>query len=105
MYKIYHPTTEINPSNKSACWQNRGLQWTNIATFQTANFTSQVYILALLKKIKHTTVIIVHNFKDAEEIDDLESMVDCDIKGFNLLYRPDAFGGILFILKSILYLP
>ena len=63
-----------------------------------------MYILALLKKIKHTTVIIVHNFKDAEEIDDLESMVDCDIKGFNLLYRPDAFGGILFIFKSILYL-
>jgi len=51
-------------------------------------YMDQVYILALLKKIKHTTVIIVHNFKDAEEIDDLESMVDSDIKGaFNASER------------------
>ena len=40
-----------------------------------------MYILALLKKLKHSTVIVVHNFKDAEEVDDLQSMIDSDIKG------------------------
>ncbi|XP_063687390.1 uncharacterized protein LOC134820738 [Bolinopsis microptera] len=44
-------------------------------------YMDQVYILALLKKLKHSTVIVVHNFKDAEELDDLQSMIDSDIKG------------------------
>ena len=44
-------------------------------------YMDQVYILALLKKLKHSTVIVVHNFKDAEEVDDLQSMIDSDIKG------------------------
>ena len=50
---------------------------------------SQVYILALLKKLKHSTVIVVHNFKDAEELDDLQSMIDSDIKGTTLSERWD----------------
>eukprot|EP00116_Pleurobrachia_bachei_P002507 sb/3462769/ len=40
---------------------------------------------ALLKKLKHSTVIVVHNFKDAEEVDDLQSMIDSDIKGTEYL--------------------
>ena len=48
-----------------------------------------MYILALLKKLKHSTVIVVHNFKDAEELDDLQSMIDSDIKGMSYYDKQD----------------